>query len=293
MHGLIPFLKPPGMTSHDAVNFARRALGTKRVGHAGTLDPAAAGVLPLAVGEATRLLQWMPGGKSYVAEASFGYETTTLDAMGETVSRCDASQVSAEKIAAILPRFVGSFDQIPPLYSAIKTDGKKGYERARDGEDVELAARRVEVFSLQLTRFENGETPRARFDIACGAGFYVRSLVRDIGRQLGCGATMTFLVRSQSSGFALEKAATVEELEAGNPHSSFVSFDTALDSCATTHIEDDALIGLYLAGKGAWREQAHAKAQSETLLVRSPSRGAALLWRGESEISTFFWQPKS
>ena len=295
MHGLIPFLKPPGMTSHDAVNFARRVLGTKRVGHAGTLDPAAAGVLLLAVGEATRLLQWLPQHKKYIAEISFGWETDTLDALGETVSRGDVSQVNAEKTEGFLARNIGTLQQIPPLYSAIKVNGKKGYDRARDGETFELPARTVEVFSLKLLRFEAGETPRAWIEISCGAGFYVRSLIRDLGRELGCGATMTFLVRTQTSGFDSGSAMTAEQLEAREWESGFTSFEDALSRCAQNQIDDETLIADYLAGKGAWRERARALCENTMLLVRSESHRAVLLFQSaneQAETSTFFWLPQ-
>ena len=296
MHGLIPFLKPPGMTSHDAVNFARRVLGTKRVGHAGTLDPAAAGVLLLAIGEATRLLQWLPSGKKYIAEISFGWETDTLDALGETVSRGDASHVRAEEIQSFLAQSIGTLQQIPPLYSAIKVNGKKGYDRARDGETFELPARTVEVHSLKLLRFEAGEAPRAWIEISSGAGFYVRSLIRDLGRELGCGATMTFLVRTQSGEFDLQNAVTAEQLEAREWETGFTSFADALSRCARNQIEDETLVADYLAGKGAWRERARVLCENNTLLVRSDSHRAALLFGAANEqaeeTSTFFWLPQ-
>jgi tRNA pseudouridine55 synthase len=293
MHGLLPFLKPPGLTSHDAVNFARRVLGTKRVGHGGTLDPAAAGVLPLGIGEGARLLPWLPGDKEYIAELQFGWETDTLDGVGQIVSRGDAKEVTTAHIEALLPRFHGTFQQVPPLYSAIKTDGVKGYERARAGEDVELPSREVTVHSLELLRFDAGSA-RAHLRVSCGAGFYVRSLVRDIGRELGCGATMTFLVRTVACGFRIEAAATAEELASPDQPSGFIHFAAALAHCATTRVEDDALLADYLAGRSCWREAAAHHAQSDSLLVSSGIQNAAdqramLLY--DENRSAFFWTP--
>lgn len=293
MHGLLPFLKPPGLTSHDAVNFARRILGTKRVGHGGTLDPAAAGVLPLGIGEGARLLPWLPGDKEYVAELELGYETDTLDAVGSVVSRGDFAGIGAAAIEGLLPLFTGAFQQVPPLYSAIKTDGVKGYERARAGETVELPSRDVTVQSLALLGFD-AASARARLRVRCGAGFYVRSLIRDLGRRLGCGATMTFLVRTGACGFGMEAAVTAEELAASEGKHGLVSFADALAVCAARRIQDDALIGDYLAGRSHWREAAAERAAGGSLLVHSAtenvaSQKAALLY--DENRSAFFWLP--
>jgi len=291
MHGLLPFLKPPGLTSHDAVNFARRTLGTKRVGHGGTLDPAAAGVLPLGIGEGARLLPWLPGGKEYIAELEFGYETDTLDTVGTVTSRGECGGVTEVAIQQLLPHFTGAFQQVPPLYSAIKTDGVKGYERARAGETEDLPPRDVIVQELELIGFD-AENLRARLRVSCGAGFYVRSLIRDIGRLLGSGATMTFLVRTGACGFGIDTAVTAGELESGA--SGLVSFAGALLGCAAVQVADDALIADYLAGRSSWRETAAGHARGGSLLVQSgihnaTGQKAALLH--EASRSAFFWLP--
>lgn len=218
MHGVINLLKPPGMTSHDAVAFVRRTLKIKRVGHTGTLDPAAAGVLPICVGQATRLVEYLQAGsKTYVAEASFGYETDTLDGVGQTTREGDASGVTLEAVRAALDAFRGEIDQIPPAFSAIKQDGQKLYDLARAGQVDEsaLTPRRVTIHEVTPTHFAPDATrPRAMIHIRCSSGTYIRSLVRDLGRSLGCGATMTFLVRTQSGAFDIEGAATLEEIAA-------------------------------------------------------------------------------
>lgn len=216
MHGVINLLKPPGMTSHDAVAFVRRTLKIKRVGHTGTLDPAAAGVLPICVGQATRLVEYLQAGrKTYVAEATFGYETDTLDGVGQTISESDASGVNLEAIRRALDNFRGEIDQIPPTFSAIKKDGQKLYDLARAGliDESNLTPRSVTIYKAYPTHFfADGLRPRAMIHIECSGGTYIRSLVRDLGRALGCGATMTFLVRSRSGVLNLNNAMTIEQV---------------------------------------------------------------------------------
>ncbi len=213
-HGVLNFLKPPGMTSHDAVAFVRRVLQEKRVGHTGTLDPAAAGVLPICVGQATRLVEDLQAGtKRYLAEATFGRETDSGDLLGETVRQCDASGLELESLRAVLDRFRGEIEQTPPLHSAIKVGGQKLYDLARSGQTVEIPTRRVTISHLQITRWQSGSVPRAMLDIECSGGTYVRSLVRDIGREAGSAATMSFLLRSRSGFFGLENAVSPQEFE--------------------------------------------------------------------------------
>ena len=222
-HGVLNLLKPPGMTSHDAVAHVRRTLGTKRVGHTGTLDPAAAGVLPICVGLATRLVESLQmGGKSYLAEATFGYETDTLDAVGQTVRECDASALDLETLERVCQDFVGVIEQEPPLHSAIKVGGQKLYDVARAGGAIEVPLRTVAISQVEVRRFWPGQTPRAFLRVECGGGTYIRSLVRDIGRAAGRNmngaaegaATMTFLTRTRSGDFSIENAITPQELEA-------------------------------------------------------------------------------
>lgn len=246
IHGVLNFLKPPGMTSHDAVAFVRRTLGMKRVGHTGTLDPAAAGVLPICVGQATRLVEYLQSGrKTYIAEITFGIETDTLDATGEVVSQSDASHVNLDNLRAVLDQFRGTISQTPPIFSAIKKDGKKLYELARDGIDeieIEIAPRQVEIHSLAVTRaFTSSTRSRAMLRIECGSGTYIRSLVRDIGRALGCGATMTFLVRTQNGAFDIGGALTPEEF-ALRGASALVPFRDSLQLCAPIVDDNDETV---------------------------------------------------
>lgn len=232
------------MTSHDAVAFARRVLSEKRVGHMGTLDPAAAGVLPMGVGQGTRLVEYLQSGtKEYLAEATFGHETDTLDAVGQIVREAPTSQVDEKSLRAVLDSFRGEITQTPPLFSALKKDGKRLYETARAGLETEIESRRVTISRLEVTRFIEGEKPKAMFVVECSGGTYIRSLVRDLAKALDSAATMTFLVRSRVGGFELKAALSCEEFES-NPIP--IPFAEAVSWCAkNTVVNDDAALILF------------------------------------------------
>jgi tRNA pseudouridine55 synthase len=193
--GIINVLKPPGMTSHDVVAFIRRLYGEKRVGHAGTLDPAAAGVLPIFIGRATRLLEYSADGeKSYRAEISWGYETDTGDDTGKIIFSAPCVVPDFDQLNEILHSFVGTSEQIPPMYSAVKIGGKKLYELARQGIAIDRPARTIEIRSIALKKLTD---KKAIFDVTCSKGTYIRALCTDIGRKAGCPAVMSFLVRTR------------------------------------------------------------------------------------------------
>ncbi|MEB3283425.1 MAG: tRNA pseudouridine(55) synthase TruB [Lyngbya sp.] len=213
MQGFLNLNKPAGWTSHDCVARVRRLLKLKRVGHAGTLDPAAVGVLPLAVGKATRLLQFLPSQKAYSAMIRFGMTTTTDDLDGETLTAEKVPELKLEQIQAILPHFLGKIEQIPPRYSAIQVEGKRLYDLARQGKAVEIPKRTVEVFKLEILGWNAGEFPELELAITCGAGTYIRSIARDLGEMLHTGGTLAHLVRTHSSGFDLAESLTIELLE--------------------------------------------------------------------------------
>ncbi|MGB3531938.1 MAG: tRNA pseudouridine(55) synthase TruB [Microcoleaceae cyanobacterium] len=213
MLGFLNLNKPAGFTSHDCVARVRRLLRLKRVGHAGTLDPAATGVLPIAVGKATRLIQFLPSQKAYHATIKFGITTTTDDLEGETLTSCSAPDLSLEEVKAVLPQFIGKIEQIPPRYSAIQVQGKRLYDLARKGEEIEVPVRTVEVFDIEIIAWHPGEFPTLEVSIDCGAGTYIRSIARDWGEQLKVGGTLAQLVRTKSSGFELQDSLTLEELE--------------------------------------------------------------------------------
>lgn len=216
MDGVLNLLKPPGMTSHDVVGAVRRALGIKKVGHTGTLDPGVAGVLPICVGRATRLAEFIAGSdKAYRAEITFGVTTDTQDSFGEVLSEADASQIGRGDVAYALTKFQGEIMQVPPMVSAVKVGGKRLYELAREGVEVERAARPVTIHKLQLLDFRPGLHPTAFVDVVCSKGTYIRTLAADLGAALGVGAHMSYLVRTRSGGFHLNDAATLEDLAAG------------------------------------------------------------------------------
>ena len=207
--GLINFLKPPGMTSHDVVSFIRRSYGLKKVGHAGTLDPAAAGVLPVALGQATRLLEYMTSAnKTYRVELTFGYQTATGDEEGQIIARSPVLP-KAQDIDPCLQTFVGDIEQIPPMYSAIKVGGKKLYELARQGITVDIKPRLVTIESIKLLAVK---AHSILFDVTCSKGTYIRTLCLDIASRLGTCGTMSFLLRTQVGDFRIENAVTAEEI---------------------------------------------------------------------------------
>ncbi|MDI3538013.1 MAG: tRNA pseudouridine55 synthase [Bacillota bacterium] len=211
--GFINVLKPPGMTSHDVVAWVRRLLGVRRVGHAGTLDPPAAGVLVVALGRATRLVGFLPGVKTYRGEITFGVGTTTLDGEGEVVRRapCRVSQADLERV---LPKFLGDIEQVPPMVSAVHFRGRRLYELARAGLNVERPPRRVHIARLKILGFNpHPEHPRALIECECSPGTYIRTLAADIGRALGTEAYLSFLLRTASGPFEIGSSLTLEELE--------------------------------------------------------------------------------
>jgi tRNA pseudouridine55 synthase len=210
--GVVVVDKPTGMTSHDVVDFVRRRLGTRRVGHAGTLDPDATGVLVLGVGRATRFLAYTQDApKRYTAVARFGVSTTTQDASGEVVEERPAD-ISSDDVAAALPEFTGEIEQVPPMVSAVKVEAPPQNPAPRRGQQVEREARTRTVFHLKLVDFVPGEYPQATFDVACSAGTYIRTLVHDLGRYLSCGAHLESLRRTESGGFSLSDAVPLEEV---------------------------------------------------------------------------------
>lgn len=214
MQGFLNLNKPIGWTSHDCVAKVRRLLHIKKIGHAGTLDPAAMGVLPIAIGKATRLLQYLPSDKAYRATVRFGLTTATDDLEGDILTQQPAEHLTVDAIKSVLPQFLGTIEQIPPRYSAIQVDGKRLYDLARAGKDVEVPRRTVAVYDIQIQDWRPGTQPELDVDIACGAGTYIRAIARDLGEILGTGATLAALNRTLSSGFALPNSLSLDELAA-------------------------------------------------------------------------------
>jgi len=212
INGFLNLNKPAGLTSHDCVARVRRLLHIKRVGHGGTLDPAATGVLPIALGRATRLLQFLQPNKAYRATVRFGLRTTTDDLDGEILDQQQAPHLSLEAIAPHLPQFQGTIQQVPPSYSAVQVKGKRLYQLARAGEEVEVPVRTVVVHHIDVLDWRTGDYPELELAIACGSGTYIRSIARDLGDALGTGATLAVLVRTESSGFSLDDSLTLDDL---------------------------------------------------------------------------------
>ena len=229
MDGFINVLKPTGLSSHDVIDIVRRIFKQKRVGHAGTLDPAAAGILPVALGRAARLVEYMEGAdKSYRAEIAFGYATDTGDVYGDVIESVPHPVLpSDEDLRAVLARFVGEIAQRPPVYSAIKIGGQRAYDLARQGAEVEIEARTVTIHRLELVHIDTARR-RILVDVDCAKGTYIRSLCADIGAALGLPATMRFLLRTRVGGFALADSHTLEEL-AEEGERAVCAPDTALD----------------------------------------------------------------
>jgi len=215
--------KPLGITSHDVVSRLRRIFGLKKIGHLGTLDPLAEGVLPVCLGQATRLIEYFHTGKRYTAKVTLGRTTSTLDSEGQELSRVDCRNLdlSSERLNAVLAQFTGLIMQQVPLYSAVHVAGKKLYELARQGKTADLPVRETRIEHIKLLDINDSEPahPVLTLDVKCGAGTYIRSLARDIGEALGCGAFLSGLIRTEHGLFTLESAVSLEHLqEIENPH---------------------------------------------------------------------------
>ena len=205
--GIIIIDKPSGWTSHDVVAKLRGIMRERRVGHGGTLDPMATGVLPVFVGRATRAVPYLPGEKTYLARFRTGFATDTLDITGDITQRFDKTP-SEEEIISVLPQFTGRIMQIPPMVSALKKDGWPLYKLARQGIEIEREPRPVFICSIEWLGCENREF---MFRVRCSTGTYIRTLIDDIGRELGCGACLSFLRREHSGPYSLEDAVPIEE----------------------------------------------------------------------------------
>ena len=217
MNGIINLKKEAGMTSHDAVFKLRKILGTKKIGHGGTLDPDVVGVLPIAVGKATRMVEFMQDeGKIYEGEITLGYSTTTEDSSGEVVSETPVlSPLNENLVDEAIASLTGPITQIPPMYSAVKVNGRKLYEYARAGQEVERPERQVTIYSFERTSPISYESELARFTfrVKCSKGTYIRTLSVDLGEKLGYAAHMSYLTRTSAAGLQLDDALTLSEIE--------------------------------------------------------------------------------
>lgn len=226
--GLLVLDKPRGWTSHDVVARVRRLTGQRRVGHAGTLDPLATGVLPLGIGQGTRVLEYLSeAGKAYAATIRLGVSTDTYDAEGQVTATTPIDAITREEIETALLPFQGQIEQIPPRFSALKRAGRPLYEYARAGIEIAIAPRSVQIDALRLKCYE---PPELGLEIECGSGFYVRSLAHDLGEALGCGAHLTALARTRVGPFGLSDARAIETLEGAIEDDALVELLWSLDA---------------------------------------------------------------
>ena len=207
--GFLNIYKPVRMTSHDVVATLRKLLNIKQIGHTGTLDPFAEGVLPVCIGKATRLIEFLDDDKEYLAKVQFGASTTTYDRDGEVIFTSDR-KVTIEDVTQALQIFEGEILQTPPIYSAIKVNGKKLYEYARKGDNIEIQPRKVTIACIELKSF-NEEQQQAEILIKCSKGTYIRSIAYDLGKKLGCGAYLVKLVRTRAGKFTIENSIKIED----------------------------------------------------------------------------------
>lgn len=259
MNGIINVLKPAGMTSFDVVSHLRRVAGQKKIGHTGTLDPSAVGVLPICLGSATRAIEFIiDKDKVYRAELTLGSATDTQDSSGKVIF---SSKIEADtdKIADAIMSFVGEIDQLPPMYSAIKIEGKKLYELARQGETAERQPRKIKIYDIKILRIwetverlpgNNADShcqpevpvKKALFEVHCSKGTYIRTLCHDIGEKLGCGGHMSFLIRTRAGRYDLESALTLEQIKKlaadKELESSLISVETVFEDFKSIHLNE-------------------------------------------------------
>lgn len=229
MNGVINIYKNTGMTSFDVVAMVRRVAKMKKVGHTGTLDPAASGVLPVCLGKATKIIDYiMENKKVYRVNLKLGMVTDTYDLEGEVLREEDASHITKDEILNCINSFVGTIDQVPPMYSALKQNGVRLYELARQGIEVHREARKITIYSIENIKIESNDN--IQMDVCCSKGTYIRSLCYDIGEKLNVGATMTALERIQNGPFTKEEAINIEDLTEELLEKHIISIEKALDS---------------------------------------------------------------
>lgn len=212
MNGILPVKKPAGFTSFDVIGKLRGVLKTRKIGHSGTLDPMATGVLPLFIGSATKCCEIIPDtDKRYAADIKFGIVTDTEDTTGRVLKETE-SHVSEKEFMEVIPGFIGKQMQTPPMYSAVKIGGRRLYDLAREGKVIERAQKEIEVYDIKLLGFdEHAQT--ARIEVFCGKGTFIRTLIKDMGEKLGCGASMSALERTMAAGFDISESYTISEIE--------------------------------------------------------------------------------
>lgn len=241
IHGIINVYKEKGFTSHDVVAKLRGIVGQKKIGHTGTLDPDATGVLPVCLGKATKLCDLLTDkNKTYEAVLLLGKTTDTQDITGEVLEEKSTEALTEEKVREAIEGFIGDYEQIPPMYSALKVNGKKLYELAREGKVIERKARLVKILDIQILEID---LPKVRMEVSCSKGTYIRTLCHDIGEKLGCGGCMESLMRTRVSTFRIEDAKTLDEIETlkqeGKLAELLVPIDVMFPSYPKITVKDD------------------------------------------------------
>lgn len=251
MDGVINIYKEKGFTSHDVVAVVRKTINQKKVGHTGTLDPDAEGVLPICIGKGTKLADYiMADKKGYRAEVTLGITTTTEDSSGE-ILEVKPVDFNEEKIKESVYSFIGEYDQVPPMYSAIKVNGKKLYELAREGKEIERKSRRIKIYDIKILEFLPPN--KIIIDVICSKGTYIRTLCSDIGKKLGCGGNMSYLLRTMSGRFNIDTAIKLDELktivEKGSIDDILITIDDVLCNYKKIKILPKATKLLHNGGK--------------------------------------------
>ena len=241
IHGIINVYKEKGFTSHDVVAKLRGIVGQKKIGHTGTLDPDATGVLPVCLGKATKLCDLLTDkNKTYEAVLLLGKTTDTQDITGEVLEEKSTEALTEEKVREAIEGFIGDYEQIPPMYSALKVNGKKLYELAREGKVIERKARPVKILDIQILEID---LPKVRMEVSCSKGTYIRTLCHDIGEKLGCGGCMESLIRTRVSTFRIEDAKMLDEIETlkqeGKLAELLVPIDVMFPSYPKITVKDD------------------------------------------------------
>lgn len=282
LSGILVVAKPAGPTSHDIVALVRRLSGARRVGHGGTLDPFASGVLPVFLGSATRMAEYhLADEKAYRAVATFGARSTTDDVEGE-LTPSEAPVPTREQVEAALPALTGRIVQRPPAYSAVKVGGRRAYELARRGERPELRDREVEIHELRLTVWEpDPERPQATLEVRCAAGTYVRSLARDLGDRLGCGAYLSALVRTASGPFRIQDGLDLDQLRRaladGAVDRHLLPADAGLDAYPAISLDSDELAAVVRGQVVRTRGEVPAPGPDDLVRLVVPGRGVVAM----------------
>ena len=294
--GIINFNKPRGRTSFSVIGPVRRGTGERRVGHAGTLDPMAEGVLVICIGAATRVTEYlMDLPKTYRGTITLGVETDTYDAEGQVTATREVN-VSEEQVREALGAFTGEIEQRPPAHSALKIEGRPAYERARKGEEIEMKARRVHVYRVDVVRFE---LPEVEIEVECSRGTYIRSLAHDLGEALGCGGHLSALTRTRIGPFRVEEAVTPEALEAAFEDGTWPDLVQPID-CGLMHLpaitarmslEQDLRHGQAARIDDPAEALHGAGALTDGLHVRGYAEDGSLIGILRYEAATGMWHP--